>query len=29
MIAVPSFALLYSMDELQKPAVTLKVIGRQ
>jgi cytochrome c oxidase subunit 2 len=28
-IAVPSFALLYSMDELQKPAVTLKVIGRQ
>ena len=28
-IAVPSFALLYSMDELHKPAVTLKVIGRQ
>lgn len=28
-IAVPSLALLYSMDELQKPTVTLKVIGRQ
>jgi len=28
-IAVPSFALLYSMDELHQPAVTLKVIGRQ
>jgi heme/copper-type cytochrome/quinol oxidase subunit 2 len=28
-IAVPSFALLYSMDELQKPTVTLKAIGRQ
>lgn len=28
-IAIPTFALLYSMDELQKPSVTLKVIGRQ
>jgi heme/copper-type cytochrome/quinol oxidase subunit 1 len=28
-IAVPSLTLLYSMDELQKPSVTLKVIGRQ
>lgn len=28
-IAVPSFILLYSMDELFEPAVTLKVIGRQ
>lgn len=28
-IAIPSLALLYSMDELQKPTVTLKVIGRQ
>jgi cytochrome c oxidase subunit 1 len=28
-IAIPSLALLYSMDELQKPSVTLKVIGRQ
>ena len=28
-IAVPSFTLLYSIDELFAPAVTLKVIGRQ
>jgi heme/copper-type cytochrome/quinol oxidase subunit 1 len=28
-IAVPSLALLYSMDELHKPTITLKVIGRQ
>lgn len=28
-IAVPSFALLYSMDELFRPTVTLKVVGRQ
>ena len=28
-IAVPSFALLYSMDEITDPAVTLKVIGHQ
>lgn len=28
-IAVPSFALLYSLDELIDPAVTLKVIGHQ
>ena len=28
-IAVPSFALLYSMDELHSPTITLKVIGRQ
>jgi cytochrome c oxidase subunit 2 len=28
-IAFPSFALLYSMDELSSPDVTLKVIGHQ
>jgi len=28
-IALPSFILLYSMDEQFDPAVTLKVIGRQ
>jgi cytochrome c oxidase subunit 2 len=28
-IAVPSFALLYSMDEVIDPTVTLKVIGHQ
>lgn len=28
-IAVPSFALLYSMDEVIDPAITLKVIGHQ
>jgi len=28
-IAVPSFALLYSMDEMLDPGVTLKVIGHQ
>nr|QIC54996.1 cytochrome c oxidase subunit 2 [Cryptophyta sp. CCMP2293] len=28
-IAVPSFVLLYSMDEIIDPAVTLKVIGHQ
>jgi cytochrome c oxidase subunit 2 len=28
-IAVPSFALLYSMDEVIDPSVTLKVIGHQ
>lgn len=28
-IAVPSLALLYSMDELHNPTVTLKAIGRQ
>jgi len=29
LIAVPSFALLYSMDEMLDPAVTLKVVGHQ
>lgn len=29
LIAVPSFALLYSMDEIAEPAVTLKAIGHQ
>jgi len=29
LIAVPSFALLYSIDELIDPVVTLKVIGHQ
>ena len=28
-IAVPSFALLYSMDELLEPTVTIKVVGHQ
>jgi cytochrome c oxidase subunit 2 len=28
-IAIPSFALLYSMDEMLDPAVTLKVVGHQ
>jgi len=28
-IAVPSFALLYSMDEMIDPAITLKVVGHQ
>jgi cytochrome c oxidase subunit 2 len=28
-IAVPSFALLYSMDEVIDPAITLKVVGNQ
>jgi cytochrome c oxidase subunit 2 len=28
-IAVPSFALLYSMDEIIDPSITLKVIGHQ
>lgn len=28
-IAVPSFALLYSLDEMIDPAVTLKIIGHQ
>jgi len=28
-IAVPSFALLYAMDEIVDPALTLKVIGHQ
>merc|ERR1712072_1615911 len=28
-IAVPSFALLYSMDEVIDPAITLKVVGHQ
>ena len=29
LIAIPSFALLYSMDEMLDPSVTLKVIGHQ
>ncbi|MCC2645825.1 MAG: cox2, partial [Burkholderiales bacterium] len=29
MIAVPSFALLYSMDELLTPVITLKIVGHQ
>jgi heme/copper-type cytochrome/quinol oxidase subunit 1/heme/copper-type cytochrome/quinol oxidase subunit 2 len=28
-VAIPSFALLYSMDDLHYPIITLKVIGRQ
>jgi cytochrome c oxidase subunit 2 len=29
LIAVPSFVLLYAMDEVVQPAITLKVIGHQ
>lgn len=29
LIAIPSFTLLYSLDELVDPAVTLKVVGHQ
>lgn len=29
LIAIPSFSLLYAMDEVISPAITLKVIGRQ
>lgn len=29
LIAIPSFALLYSMDEVIEPAITLKAIGHQ
>jgi cytochrome c oxidase subunit 2 len=29
LIAVPSFALLYSLDELIDPSITLKIIGHQ
>jgi len=28
-IAIPSFALLYSMDEILDPSITLKVVGHQ
>jgi cytochrome c oxidase subunit 2 len=28
-IAIPSFALLYSMDEVVDPAITIKAIGHQ
>lgn len=28
-VAVPSFALLYSIDELVNPSLTLKVVGHQ
>jgi len=28
-IAVPSFALLYAMDEIIDPAITLKIVGHQ
>jgi hypothetical protein len=28
-MAVPSFALLYSIDELIDPAVTIKAVGHQ
>ncbi len=29
LVAIPSFALLYSIDELHNPAVTIKVFGNQ
>jgi cytochrome c oxidase subunit 2 len=28
-LAVPSFSLLYSLDELLDPVITVKAIGRQ
>jgi hypothetical protein len=28
-VAVPSFTLLYSMDEVLDPVISLKVIGHQ
>jgi hypothetical protein len=28
-VAVPSFALLYSVDEIIDPAVTIKAVGHQ
>jgi cytochrome c oxidase subunit 2 len=28
-IAIPSFALLYSMDELLDPTITVKIVGHQ
>jgi cytochrome c oxidase subunit 2 len=28
-IAIPSLALLYSLDEVTEPAVTLKAVGHQ
>ena len=28
-VALPSFALLYSMDEMLEPSITLKVVGHQ
>jgi hypothetical protein len=29
LMAVPSFALLYSVDEIIDPAVTIKAVGHQ
>jgi heme/copper-type cytochrome/quinol oxidase subunit 2 len=29
MIALPSFALLYAMDDVGEPLLTIKVIGHQ
>lgn len=29
LIAIPSFALLYSLDEIVDPAITIKAIGHQ
>jgi len=29
LIGVPSFGLLYEMDQLQSPEVTIKVVGHQ
>jgi hypothetical protein len=29
MIALPSMALLYSIDEIVEPSLTIKVIGHQ
>jgi cytochrome c oxidase subunit 2 len=28
-VALPSFALLYSIDEIIDPALTIKVVGHQ
>jgi hypothetical protein len=29
MLAIPSFSLLYAIDELASPEITVKVIGNQ
>jgi len=29
MIAIPSFVLLYMMDDIKDPALTVKVVGNQ
>jgi len=29
LIAVPSFSLLYSLDDLVDPSITVKIVGHQ